>query len=346
MFFLYFYPNIENIIMAKNEYIWAIGDIHGYAASLRAVLNKIGEYPTRRIIFLGDYIDRGPEPREVLDTVIALSEEKVTLLGEHEYMMLSALEGENIQPKAVLEWSKHGYESTLKAFDASDVETLKKNIESKYLQFFNSLALFHTETFEKGDKQFNLLFSHAGPFLENPLDEQFAIRSFDDLMGYMRKKEIPFEGCCLLNNDKLLQRNLTAWDGYLLVHGHIRTQYRQNRNRLQYSGKGKFNFDFSDIPNPLYYPGGAAVAALDIDTGVDVGGKLTAVGFCYDNIDFRKGKIIIKVVQADSSRRSRNVNAIVFDLSLPFTDEIGWLGRLLNRLFAPSKKSKKNTQKP
>ncbi|HOK98970.1 MAG TPA: metallophosphoesterase, partial [Bacteroidales bacterium] len=105
--------------MAKNEYIWAIGDIHGYAASLRAVLNKIGEYPTRRIIFLGDYIDRGPEPREVLDTVIALSEEKVTLLGEHEYMMLSALEGENIQPKAVLEWSKHGYESTLKAFDAS-----------------------------------------------------------------------------------------------------------------------------------------------------------------------------------------------------------------------------------
>ncbi|MGC8803454.1 MAG: hypothetical protein ACP5PS_06725, partial [Bacteroidales bacterium] len=169
--------------------------------------------------------------------------------------------------------------------------------------------------------------------------------SFDALLSYMKSKGIPFENCCLLNADKLLQRNLTAWDNYLLVHGHIRTQYRQNRNRLQYSGKGKFNFDFSDIPNPLYYPGGAAVAALDIDTGVDVGGKLTAVGFCYDDIDFRKGKIIIKVVQADSSRRSRNVNAIVFDLSLPFTDEIGWLGRLLNRLFTPSKKNKKSGKK-
>jgi calcineurin-like phosphoesterase family protein len=327
--------------MAKDEYIWAIGDIHGYAVSLRAVLNKIAEYPTRRLVFLGDYIDRGPEPREVLDILLSLSHEKITLMGEHEYLMLSALEGEEIQPKAVLEWSKHGYESTLKAFDAGDVETLRKNMDEKYLKFFESLTLFHTEVFEKGNKQFKLLFSHAGPFVDYPLDEQLTVQSYDALLSYMKNKGIGFEGCCLLNADKLLQRNLTAWDGYLLVHGHIRTQYRQNRNRLQYSGKGKFNFDFSDIPNPLYYPGGAAVAALDVDTGVDVGGKLTAVGFCYDNIDFRKGKIIIKVVQADSSRRSRNVNAIVFDLSLPFTDEIGWLGRLMNKLFTPARKNKK-----
>jgi len=39
--------------MAKDEYIWAIGDIHGYAVSLRAVLNKIAEYPTWRLVFFG-----------------------------------------------------------------------------------------------------------------------------------------------------------------------------------------------------------------------------------------------------------------------------------------------------
>ncbi|MCX7986825.1 MAG: metallophosphoesterase [Bacteroidales bacterium] len=328
--------------MAKEDYIWAIGDIHGYAVSLRAILNKISEYPFKRLIFLGDYIDRGPEPKEVLDTILSLSYDKVTLMGEHEYLLLSALEGEELKPKAVLEWSKYGYESTLKAFDAADVEGLRKKMDPAYYNFFTSLKLFHTESFEKGDKQFNLLFSHAGPFVDFPLDQQLKIDSYEALLSFMKAKSISFEGCCLLNTDKMLQRNLTAWDNYLLVHGHIRTQYRQNRNRLQFSGKGSFNFDFSDIPNPLYYPGGAAVSALDIDTGVDVGGKLTAVGFCYDNIDFRKGKINIKVIQADSSRRSRNVNAIVFDLSLPFTDEIGWLGRLLNRIFNTQRKKIKS----
>lgn len=327
--------------MAKEEYIWAVGDIHGYAISLKAVLDKIAEYPTKQLIFLGDYIDRGPEPREVLDMIISLPMNKVTLMGEHEYLLLNALEGEGLQPKAVLEWSKHGYETTLKAFDAPDVETLKKNLDAKYMNFFNTLKLFHTDFFEKSEKRVDLLFSHAGPFLDFPLEEQLIIESYSSLMAYMNNKGIGFEGCCLLNTDKMLQRNLTAWDNYLLIHGHIRTQYRQNRNRLQYSGKSShFKFDFSDIPNPLYYPGGAAVAALDVDTGVDVGGKLTAVGFCYDNIDFRKGKIIIKVIQADSSRRSRNINPIVFDLSLPFTDEIGWMGRLLNKLFNPRKNQK------
>ncbi len=325
--------------MAKEEYIWAVGDIHGYAISLQAILNKIEDYPCKKIIFLGDYIDRGPDPKNVIDIILGLKFEKVTLIGEHEFLLLNAIKGEHSQPKAVLEWSKHGYETTLNTFNASDVEDLCKKMDEKYLNFFLSLPLLHTELFERGNKKLSLLFGHAGPFVDFPIKEQLDINSYEALIRFMQEKKINFEDCCLLNNDKILQRNLTSWDNYLLVHGHIRTQYRQNRNRLKYSGKSShFKFDFSDIPNPLYYPGGAAVAALDIDTGVDVGGKLTAVGFCDDNIDFRKGKIILKVIQADSSRRSRNITPIVFDLSLPFTDEIGWWGRLLNKIFSPSRK--------
>jgi hypothetical protein len=134
---------------------------------------------------------------------------------------------------------------------------------------------------------------------------------------------------------------MSSWDNYLVVHGHMRTQYRTSRNRLQYGASEKeYNYDLSDIPNPLYFPGGAAVSALDIDTGVDIGGKLTAVGFCSENIDFTRGKILIKVIQADASKRSKGSNAVVFDLSLPFTDEIGWFGKILKKLSGSKKKKK------
>jgi hypothetical protein len=110
---------------------------------------------------------------------------------------------------------------------------------------------------------------------------------------------------------------------------------------LQYGDKDKeYNYELSDIPNPLYFPGGAAVAALDVDTGVDIGGKLTAIGFSKDNIDFTRGKIRIKVIQADSERRNKRVQTVMYDLTFPFTDEIGMFGRILKSIFGSKKKKK------
>jgi hypothetical protein len=55
-----------------------IGDIHGHADPLQALLERLGyrevegtyAHPDRKVIFLGDYIDRGPEIRKVLQIVI------------------------------------------------------------------------------------------------------------------------------------------------------------------------------------------------------------------------------------------------------------------------------------
>jgi serine/threonine protein phosphatase 1 len=324
--------------MPKDGYIWVIGDIHGYAASLAPILSKISEFPTEKVIFLGDYIDKGPEPKKVLDMVIGLDMNKITLMGDHELFLLNSIENKTIQPKLVLEWSNYGYETTLKDFDAPDVEILKKNIDKKYLDFFHSLSLFHTEIIEKGDKKLNLFFSHAGPFLDYPLDEQLKLKNFTDHNNYLKEKGLDFESSCLMNEDGFLQRNLSAWNNYLLIHGHIRTQYRQNRNRLRYSEKtSNSNFDFSDIPNPLYYPGTSIVAALDIDTGIDVGGKLTAVGFSPNNVDFNRGKLNLKIIQTDSSRRSKNIYAVVFDLTVCFTDEVSSFTRFFNKFFRKKK---------
>ena len=79
-----------------------IGDIHGMAAKLESLLAQIDMWcvanaraERRQLIFLGDYIDRGPDSREVLQIVQRLQAEgAICLRGNHEELMLRATESE------------------------------------------------------------------------------------------------------------------------------------------------------------------------------------------------------------------------------------------------------------
>jgi serine/threonine protein phosphatase 1 len=75
----------------------AIGDIHGCSAALAALVRAIDPTPLDALVFLGDYIDRGPDSRGVLEQVIAVGERciVVPLMGNHEEMLLAALEGQS-----------------------------------------------------------------------------------------------------------------------------------------------------------------------------------------------------------------------------------------------------------
>jgi len=324
--------------MAKAEYIWAIGDIHGYTSSLVTILNKINEFNSKRIIFLGDYIDRGPEPKEVIDLILDQKIENITLMGNHELMLLNSISEEKANTKAVFLWSENGYETTLRSFEAGDITSLGKTLDKKYSEFFKSLDLFHVETFSAGKKSINILFSHAGPFIEYPIEEQLNIKNYDGLIKYITEKNIAPENTCLTNTDSLLQDNIQSWNGYFMVHGHMRTQYRHDTNRLQYGNKNEFNNELSDIPSPLYLPNKDIVTSLGIDTGIDIGGKLTAVGFSKDNIDFGTGKMKIKVIQADSVRRNKNAPALDFDITISFSDDYNLVTRVLKTIFKADKK--------
>ena len=74
--------------------IFAIGDVHGCADELRALLNKLPHTPDTTIVLLGDYIDRGPDSRAVIDTILELRERchVVALMGNHEAMLLDYLD--------------------------------------------------------------------------------------------------------------------------------------------------------------------------------------------------------------------------------------------------------------
>src|SRR5690554_1104983 len=76
-----------------------IGDIHGHLDRLEALLQKLGyektsgvyRHPSRKALFLGDYVDRGPQVREVLFLVRSMVEAGAAraLLGNHEFNLLA-----------------------------------------------------------------------------------------------------------------------------------------------------------------------------------------------------------------------------------------------------------------
>src|SRR4051794_1174039 len=70
----------------------AIGDIHGYADVLQQLLEAIALRPEDQVIALGDYVDRGPDSRGVIEQLLKLRDtgQLVALRGNHDFMMLEA----------------------------------------------------------------------------------------------------------------------------------------------------------------------------------------------------------------------------------------------------------------
>ena len=73
----------------------AIGDVHGCSAALDAILGAIDPRPNDTLITLGDYINRGPDSRGVIERLLQLRTEcrLVPLLGNHEEVLLEARRG-------------------------------------------------------------------------------------------------------------------------------------------------------------------------------------------------------------------------------------------------------------
>jgi serine/threonine protein phosphatase 1 len=81
--------------MSKTERIVAIADIHGYAGLLETLLQKVvSEWQWDKMVFLGDYIDRGPDSKGVIELILQLRERYpgriVCLKGNHEQWMWHA----------------------------------------------------------------------------------------------------------------------------------------------------------------------------------------------------------------------------------------------------------------
>ena len=123
-----------------------IGDIHGYADTLEALLQKMGyekqkgtyTHPDRKVLFVGDYIDRGPQIKETLGIVRAMvdNEQAIALMGNHEYNALcfhfQETEGGHLRKHDIKNIIQH-YE-TLKQFQNRQKELTSESNGGKTLQ--------------------------------------------------------------------------------------------------------------------------------------------------------------------------------------------------------------------
>src|SRR5438105_13173689 len=100
--------------------VFAIADIHGCDEELRLLLRQLPLTRDSRVIFLGDYIDRGPNSRGVVETILELQEycHVTCLLGNHELMLREFLDGSD--PRLSARFIYNGGGATLASYSNDD----------------------------------------------------------------------------------------------------------------------------------------------------------------------------------------------------------------------------------
>jgi serine/threonine protein phosphatase 1 len=136
--------------------IIAIGDIHGCSLALRTLIDTISPQTNDLIIPVGDYVDRGPDSRGVVEQLIELSRrcQLVPLLGNHEIMMLAAVQDHDISF-----WLECGGDATLNSYGGEI-----NSIPEEHFAFLSSCHRYY-ETAEH-------IFVHANYQYDLPLNRQ------------------------------------------------------------------------------------------------------------------------------------------------------------------------------
>jgi serine/threonine protein phosphatase 1 len=127
----------------KEGRTFVVGDLHGCADELEVLLQEISPGDSDTVIFLGDYIDRGPSPRDVVDRVLRLQREGpacVFLKGNHEDMFLAFLGRGGRYGEAFL---YNGGDATLRSYglEGRTGDDAARRLPDEHLQFFSSLQL-------------------------------------------------------------------------------------------------------------------------------------------------------------------------------------------------------------
>lgn len=197
--------------------VYAIGDIHGRIELLNAMLLQIdADLCARPIaksiqIFLGDYIDRGPASRNVVDRLIerGRTHETICLRGNHEIFLTEFLS----KPEVLPYWVKNGGLETLLSYglipppapnsaqQTEFADEFSEILPSEHLRFLSELRPYFT----CGD----FFFVHAGLRPNVPLDQQR-----DEDLFWIKQEFLEFKGSF----------------GKIVVHGHTPVMEPDVRN--------------------------------------------------------------------------------------------------------------------
>ncbi len=148
-----------------NHKIFVVGDIHGERQKAGSFIETLPFASQDLVIFLGDYIDRGHDPRGVIDYLIKFKKwhpNTIFLKGNHEDMFLSFINHDF--SKEI--YFYNGGEATLRSYDVpySEYQYAKRYIPYEHLEFLNELLLYYETR--------DYIFVHAGLRPGIPLQEQ------------------------------------------------------------------------------------------------------------------------------------------------------------------------------
>jgi serine/threonine protein phosphatase 1 len=156
--------------------VYAIGDVHGCLDRLVslhwAIAADLAANPVREslLLHLGDYVDRGPDSAGVLwllaGSVAPQVTRRVDLIGNHEQMMIKAMQGDR---RVAGHWLDNGGEQTLESYGLpipvpQRPEEWRRLVPSAHVSFLGGLDTTHSEG--------NYLFVHAGIRPGLPLQQQ------------------------------------------------------------------------------------------------------------------------------------------------------------------------------
>lgn len=162
-----FVPDFEDLLPKSTDGLkWkrvlAIGDIHGHFQKLMSLYEKLNVTDDDLVIFLGDYVDRGPQVSDVLQWIMKRQDNEnfVFLRGNHEDMMLSFIYGED-------EWWKYSY-GQVTIPGVKEWFEREPDAYEKFVHFITHLPLYHEITI--GGRQY--IFCHAGIESGVPIEDQ------------------------------------------------------------------------------------------------------------------------------------------------------------------------------
>jgi serine/threonine protein phosphatase 1 len=126
--------------------LYAIGDIHGMRDELVRLLSRMPLQKGDRLLFIGDYVDRGPNPKGVVDELLELqkSYDCIFLMGNHEAMFLSFLGWEGPSYFGSEAFLHNGGETTLASYGYFNSDEDFK-LEAAHERFYKDLQLWHIE---------------------------------------------------------------------------------------------------------------------------------------------------------------------------------------------------------
>lgn len=137
---------------------FAIGDIHGCLTALQVLERELAFGGGDTVATLGDYVDRGPDSRGVIEFLLGLSGrcKLVALRGNHEIMMLRAHDDRS----ALLNWIACGGDATLDSYGAAGFQ----DVPGSHWDFLASTVRYHLAEHD--------FFVHANALPDRPLENQ------------------------------------------------------------------------------------------------------------------------------------------------------------------------------